>query len=136
MQKFIKRFQEWIGLKEEIDISKYKVPSFKEGEVWMSYWGENVGHESSGKNKYFHRPVIVLRKFNKDLYYGLPMSTKNKKDSKFYIEFSFKDKQVSAMVSQLKAMSAKRLHYKMGELQKEDFNLVKKKFLALFKNKS
>jgi hypothetical protein len=40
------------------------------------------------------------------------------------------------MVSQLKAMSAKRLHYKMGELQKEDFNLVKKKFLALFKNKS
>jgi mRNA interferase MazF len=87
MQKFIKRFQEWIGLKEEIDISKYKVPSFKEGEVWMSYWGENVGHESSGKNKYFHRPVIVLRKFNKDLYYGLPMSTKTKKIVSFILNF-------------------------------------------------
>jgi mRNA interferase MazF len=133
MQKFIKRFQEWFGLKEEIDISISKPPSFREREIWMSYIGENIGFEMSGKNSKFHRPVIILHKFNKRLFFGIPTSTKIKPNNKFYIPFIYQGKEYSALISQMRVFDVKRLHYRKGIISPQDFDNIKESFLRIFK---
>ena len=41
----IKRFLEWIGLKEKLHKKQAIPPLFKEGEIWWCYVGENIGNE-------------------------------------------------------------------------------------------
>ncbi|MCX6739513.1 MAG: hypothetical protein NT098_05735 [Candidatus Parcubacteria bacterium] len=36
------------------------------------------------------------------------------------------------MISQMRALDAKRLHYKKGKLSQKDFILIKGKFLEIF----
>lgn len=131
MLKIIKNFTDWIKLKEKINNQENTQLLFKQGEVWMCYFGENVGFESNGKNNLFHRPVLILHKFNKNLFYGIPLSTKVK-DNKFYITINFKNQQQSAIISQLRVFDAKRLHYRKGKLHKQEFELIKIKFLSIF----
>ena len=135
MKKFVKRFREWLPLKESIDKSEKHLPSFQERELWMTHFGENVGYEMSGKNDHFHRPVIILHKFNKRLFFGIPTSRQIKKDNPFYVEFRYKGKFQSALISQVRVMDAKRLHYIKGKISPKDFGLVKSKFLELFVDK-
>lgn len=41
----IKRFLEWMTIKEKLHSKEHKPPLFKEGEIWWSYFGENIGTE-------------------------------------------------------------------------------------------
>jgi hypothetical protein len=41
----IKRFLEWIKLKEKLHSNNYKPPFFKQGEIWWCSFGENIGTE-------------------------------------------------------------------------------------------
>lgn len=132
--EFVKRFKEWIGVKQRIHDNETKHLLFAERDVWMCHMGENVGHETNGKNELFHRPVLVLHKFNKHLFYGLPMSTKIK-NNPFYVVIDFDSKQQAVMISQMRAFDVRRLHYKKGRLSGKDFELVKARFLELFGNK-
>ena len=75
---FVKRFLEWIKLKEKLHESEYKIPLFKEGEVWWCALGENVGIEMNGKSKDFTRPVLIFKKLSREGFLGIPMSTKLK----------------------------------------------------------
>lgn len=61
----IKRFLEWIGLKEKLHNTEYIPPLFKEGEIWWCYVGENVGIEANGKGNQFTRPVLIFKKYDK-----------------------------------------------------------------------
>src|SRR3989338_5125751 len=40
MNAIIKRFLEWVGLKEKLHEQKHRPPLFKEGEIWWCYMGE------------------------------------------------------------------------------------------------
>ena len=52
--------------------------------------GLNIGYEQDGKGEDFLRPVLILKKFNKRVFLGIPL-TKIKKDSHFYHNFEFKE---------------------------------------------
>jgi len=41
----IKKFLEWIGLKEKLHNHEHIPPLFREGEIWWCYMGENIGVE-------------------------------------------------------------------------------------------
>jgi len=51
---------------------------FRSGKSGGVAWGGNIGHEMDGKNKDYNRPVLVLRKFNKQIFRGIPLTTKIK----------------------------------------------------------
>ena len=51
-------------LKERLHSKEYKPSLFKEGEIWWSYFGENVGTEMNGKGDAFTTPVTILKKNN------------------------------------------------------------------------
>ena len=105
-------------------------PMFSEREVWWCSLGVNVGDEQDGKGSSFTRPVLVLKKFNRNLFVGVPMSTKIK-DSKFYHMMYFKGKTQSVILSQIKLMDARRLIDKMGRISDSDLSIVKNKIKVL-----
>jgi mRNA interferase MazF len=121
----IKKFQQWFVIKENLE-SKPKLPPFKEGEIWWCNLGENVGHEECGKGDKFIRPVIVIRKFNSRLFYGIPTSSKSK-NNPYYYDLKLKKNNTHALLSQMRIIDAKRLNNKMAKLSDPELILLKKK---------
>ena len=98
-----------------------KPPLFKERDIWWVSVGVNVGFEEDGKNDHFVRPVVVVKKFSRDLFFGLPMSKKIK-SNKYYFRVSMGAEDVSVLMSQMRVFSSKRMWNKLGELDEGDFN--------------
>jgi len=121
---YIKDFDGWIEKKKEYHYQNLLPPMFKERDIWWVSIGINVGYEEDGKHERFLRPVLVLKKFNRELFLGIPMSTKVK-DNRYYIQVSVQDEIVSVLISQIRVFSAKRIQDKLGELDKGDFEKVK-----------
>lgn len=132
--EYIKRFKEWLGLKEAIDMPSDRFVRFAEREVWMCYFGENVGYESCGRHDHFHRPVVVLRKLGAYTFYALPLSTKIK-ERPYHMVIEFKGKKQSALIGQVRVLDVRRLHYRMGRLSQSDYRAVESAFLGLFGQK-
>ena len=73
-----KDFQKWHTKKTEIERSNDIRIFFHEREVWWCTIGSNVGFEQDGKGEKFARPVLIFKKFNKEIFWALPLSTKIK----------------------------------------------------------
>lgn len=126
----MKQFDKWNEVKKQVD-SRKVIVNFKEREIYWTRIGENVGFEQNGKGEEFSRPVLVLKKFTKDMFFGVPLSTTIRKGS-FFHTFSFvEDKQSSALLLQAKMFDAKRLNKKIGMINKSDFEKLKSDFKEL-----
>ncbi len=120
-----KNFDDWSNLKKKLD-SHHKSPSFEEREIWWCSIGINVGHEENGKSDLFSRPVLVIRKFNRHMFLGVPLTSKIKEHQKFYHRIHFQDKEQSVMLSQIRVWESKRLTRMKGKLSAEQFREVRK----------
>ena len=118
-----KDFVAWHELKAKID-AKVNLADIKQGQIWWCILGANIGHEEDGKGEKFSRPVLVVRKFNRNLFWGVPLSTQIK-DKFHYHKITFHGKTQSAMLSQLKLYSTKRLTAKMGQLEDDELERIK-----------
>lgn len=127
----IKRFLEWIGLKEKLHDANNKSPLFKEGEIWWCAIGENVGIEVNGKGKAFSRPVYVYKKLSKNGFFGIPLST-SEKIGTWYVEITFQEKRALANLAQCRVFSYQRMYEKMGALDEADILKIKNGFLRLY----
>jgi len=103
---------------------------FKERDIWWVSIGVNVGFEEDGKHDKFIRPVLIIRKFNRELFLGIPMSTKVK-DNPYYIQVTVKNETVSALISQIRAFSAKRMQDKLAEIDNKDFGKVRNEVVKM-----
>lgn len=129
-----KDFDQWNTLKKQIDENK-ELSGFSEREVWWCRLGHNIGFEEDGKNLAFSRPILILRKFNKHFFYGVPLSTHGKTDNPYYYRFEFQGNTSYALLSQVRAFDAKRLTDRMGEIPESTYNEVLEQFLKLFAKK-
>lgn len=126
-----KDFKKWHGQKQDIENDRPRV-FFSEREIWFCYLGENVGYEQDGRGEEFLRPVVVLKKFNNEVLWVIPL-TKTQKKSKYYFSFVFnteKDMSV-AILSQIRLVDAKHLKYKIGDIKISDFETLKNKIRQL-----
>jgi mRNA interferase MazF len=80
-------------------------------EIWMCSVGINIGSEEDGKNERYSRPVLVLKVFNPDMFWGIPLTSK-RHESKFYQPIVWNCKTSWAILSQLRIFSPKRLDEK------------------------
>ena len=103
---------------------------FKEREVWWCSLGVNVGDEQDGKGRTFSRPVLVLKKFNRNVFVGVPFSTQLK-NNQFYYHVHFKGIDQSVVLSQVRLMDAKRFGIKMGEISPQEVENIKDKIKKL-----
>lgn len=125
MDNFFKDFDKWNELKKKLQISeKAKDFYFREREIWWCSLGVNLGFEQDGKNDLFERPVLIIRTFNKEVLWIVPLSSRRKKN-KYYYEFDYKNKPQSAILSQVRLISSKRLLRKIWTFPREDFKKIK-----------
>lgn len=125
----MKDFDSWNNQKKVLDNLQNK-KTFHEREIWFIKIGENVGFEQNGKGAEFLRPVIIFKKFSKNVFLGIPL-TKTIKNSKFYASFEFKGLTSSAILSQVRLFDSKRLSYSIGRVSRGDYDGVKQKLIAL-----
>ncbi len=124
-----KYFDKWNIQKKNIDNLENK-KTFHDREIWFIKIGENIGFEQGGKGMEFLRPVIIYRKFSRNLFLGIPL-TKTIKDTMFYFNFVFQNKNSSAILSQIRLFDSKRLAYSIGRMSVGDFTKLKEKLIEL-----
>lgn len=117
-----KDFKKWSTKKEKID-NRINVPFVNEREIFWCSIGINIGDEENGKSEQFSRPVLVFKKFNQNLFWGIPLSSKNKNND-YYVQIDFKESISSALISHLRLYDVKRLIFRIGKLHKVEFDKV------------
>jgi len=121
-------FDNWNELKKKIDVEKNEPDRFpKEGEVWMSSLGKNIGFEQNGSGDNFSRPILIIKKFNNQMFWVIPLSTKQK-DFDFYFNYTdINNQKVSVILAQMKLLSVKRLKRKLYDIPNKLFDEMKQK---------
>ena len=126
----LKHFHKWADVKKTIH-DKGKIPSVKEGEVWWSGIGENVGIEINGKSSRFSRPVVIMRKLSRDGFMGVPLTSQSKTGT-WYVEIDFLNSKQYAAICQARVFSVNRLYDRMGTLPDSDLRKIKEGFRKLY----
>ena len=119
-------FDSWNEIKKKIDGEKNEPDRFpKEGEIWMSSLGKNIGFEQDGSGNNFSRPVLIVKKFNNHMFWSVSLSTKQKKIDFYYNFTDINGNKVSAILAQLKLISVKRLKRKLYDLPAKNLKEIK-----------
>ena len=126
LEKTLLQFVSWTKLKIRLHIAADINFYFHEREIWWVSLGANIGFEQDGKNKQFERPVLVLKKFNKNILWILSLTSSDKK-GKYYHEVEYKGKKYQVVLSQLRLISSKRLIRKIRKLSQAEFNEIRSK---------
>jgi mRNA interferase MazF len=125
-----KDFWKWHEKKSQIH-EKIGELFFHEREVWFCHLGTNVGFEQDGKGENFGRPIIVFRKFNNEVFWGIPLTTRTK-GGKFYLSINLGDGTPrKAIISQLRLLDAKRLYQKLAVIDKDTHRRLEAACIAL-----
>ncbi len=118
----VKDFDRWNRYKQLLDATQANV-YYRTREVWWCSIGVNIGREQDGHHERFERPVLVLRRFNSGLFWGVPISTKLKPTNPYYLAFKHEDELYSAIISQMRIFDTRRLVRKLYTL--DQFNYAK-----------
>lgn len=81
----------------------------------------NVGFEVLGKGASFSRPVLILRKFNKNTFLGIPMTTSEKKGY-FRYPYTLGGEDGYLLLDQVRAFDIKRLEDLIARMHPNEFN--------------
>jgi mRNA interferase MazF len=125
-----KDFNRWSGKKKILQNSEF-IDYAQEREVWWCSLGINVGSEQDGRGLEYERPVLILKKFNREMVLIIPLSTKIR-ESPYHVTFLHGDDRYVALISQLRLISTKRLlrrAYKMDEIPFESIRKATKEML-------
>jgi len=132
--EIIEKIIKWTKIKCLIHKETPRQVFFGEREIWWAHLGQNVGSEINGKNEKFDRPVVIVKKFNKDMMWVLPMTTTDK-ESKYLFPTICEpgQKQSKIVLSQIRTISSLRLIKKQRTLPESEFALMKNKLLELLR---
>ncbi len=129
------KFDKWNEIKKKTEVT-IRNTIYKQREIFWLRIGQNVGYEEYGKGNEFQRPILIVRKLTKDLFIGVPLTSKIKDDNDYFVKISFNTKKgIStnmAMLLQLRVYDKKRLMGKIGTLEKKQFNKIIEKCRELF----
>jgi|SRR3989338_4852195 len=90
-------------------------------EVWWCSVGVNVGFEQDGTGKNFDRPVVVIRGFNQNIFFGVLLSATTKTGKYYFPLGNLDGRQAVAVLSQVRLIDTKRLVHKIATLDEKLF---------------
>lgn len=126
-----KNFADWHSIKIKLD-ARHEAPTFQEREIWWCAIGVNVGYEIYGKSDIFTRPVLVIRKFSRFTFLGVPLTSK-RKDGLYSCHIHFKNEKGSALLDQVRTLDSRRLIERMGYLTDEQFGEIQRRLTTILK---
>jgi mRNA-degrading endonuclease toxin of MazEF toxin-antitoxin module len=123
----MKKYDEWNVIKKGLS-QKKKLISFKNRDIFWVHIGQNLGYETFGKGESFLRPVLVFKKFSRNTFLGIPLTTATKEDIFHYRFFVKNNEKINyASLSQIRIFDVFRLHDKLDKMSVEDFEKLKEK---------
>ncbi len=127
-----KDFDKWNKLKKKLDKSNVKPPEVKEGDIWWSFMGENIGKEISGKGEIFGRPVLIFKKINEITFSCIPLTTSEKVFNEWKYKIDVMDRQSYLYFDQMKTLDYRRLKIKVKEIDGVEFVKIRELFIDLY----
>ncbi len=118
-----KPFDKWNELKASLHRSN-KEQFFKERDIFWASIGVNIGYEQDGKGDIFSRSVLIVKKYGKNIFFGIPLSTQIKEGS-FFFAFELDSQKSNALLVQGRVYDSKRLENKIGKMPVDDFKKLK-----------
>lgn len=123
-------YDQWNKIKKSIQ-QKDRLLYFKERQIWWCNVGQNLGSEVYGKGNAFTRPVLVYKKLSKELFLGIPLTSKVKEGT-WYQGIKFGNKYMTALLNQVRIFDLKRMINRIGQISDRDFNKIKTGFNSLY----
>jgi len=108
-------------------LSKNTLPHYHEREIWFCAWGVNIGNEVDGTGDNFDRPVVVIKGFSKETFFGVALTGRKKEGKYFHYVGKIHDRDASANLSQVRLHDTRRLVRKIGMLPEETFTELKRR---------
>jgi len=116
-----KDFDKWNERKKQLH-NVGERPHYHEREVWWCSIGVNLGNELDGTGKQHDRPIIVIRPFNTETFFGISLVGRNRKGKYYFPVGKIDDRDASANLSQVRIYDTKRLVKKIGTIDSNILN--------------
>jgi mRNA interferase MazF len=120
-----KDFENWHKIKSAIHESE-KSKRYHAREVWWCSVGVNIGFEQDGAGKEYQRPILILKGLSKDTCLVLPLTSSPEKHPMRIPAGVIEGKNASVVISQLRVVDTKRLTNKLGFIEKDIFEQIRK----------
>jgi mRNA interferase MazF len=130
VNKNMKNFNDWNQQKQKVHEDEQRL-YFYEQEIWFCKMGVNIGFEQDGKGEDFRRPIVVIKKFNKEVFLGVPLTAQIKKGKYYFPMLKFNKKDNFAIISQLRLVDSKRLIRRLHKMKINEFLELKKAIVNL-----
>ena len=117
-----KEYDDWNKLKKDLSTKESRI-FFHKGEIWYASIGKNIGDEEDGKNQNFERPLLITRKFNNNIFIGVPLTSQEKTGKYYHKLSSFTG--TTAILSQVRLFDAKRLLRLIGNIENSELKEIK-----------
>ena len=118
----MKDFDQWNNIKKETHKRITDDVYFKEREVWWVRLGVNIGFEQDGTGEQYARPVVVIKKYNPEVFLIVPLSTTGKRGKYYFSIGNIDGKEAVAILSQIRLIDAHRLVKHIGIIEKRLFS--------------
>lgn len=127
-----KDFDQWNTNKKAINTDAHR-PFYHAREIWWCAVGVNVGNELDGTGKHYDRPVLIIRPFNAETFFGVALIGHPRTGRYYFPLGTIGDREAVANLSQARLFDTKRLIRKVGMLDERTFrDLSKAPALTLF----
>ena len=127
-----KDFDAWNERKKQINETDTE-KLFHEREIWWCSFGVNIGYEEDGKNDLYERPALILKKFNRDVLWVLPLTRTEKRNRYYYRLVQGEEDDSAVILSQLRLISSKRLNRRMRKISPDEFGEILRYIQALLR---
>jgi|SRR3989344_7140845 len=124
-----KNYWEWHNLKSKLQ-QQLRKAYFRERDIWWCHIGANIGYEQDGTGDKYFRPVLVLRKFNNEIFLGIPLTQKSKLN-KFHYELTCNGIKSYLILTQIRLYDGKRLARKIRRLPKNEISAIRRRLQDL-----
>lgn len=120
-----KDFDGWNEEKKRTN-DRTDVPFCHDRELWWCALGVNVGFEQDGSGDNFRRPVLVLKGLSTETCFVIPLTTSARRHPLRPSVGKVEGKQAHALLSQMRVIDTKRLVRKIGYLDRDIFEDIRK----------
>ena len=125
-----KDFDTWNVKKKHAESEESRLYTTRE--IWWCRLGLNIGFEQDGSGEEFLRPCVIVRGFGPRVCMVIPLTTSGSKHPLRVPLGEVDGKTATALLSQIRSIDTRRLVEKIGFLDKEKFEELRKNARSLF----
>lgn len=121
-----KDFDSWNNVKKELHGHAERPAYYYEREIWWCSTGVNIGNELDGTGERCDRPVLIIRRFNVETFFGICLIGHERKGKYYFPLGKVGERSAVANLSQARLFDSKRLIRKIVTLDEPTFKRFRK----------